>query len=99
MNIERMSLSSIISLLQDNRYNNTQIGKLLGVTPLQVHYYKIGKTKNPSPIIVMRLLTKFEINGFHFLADVYEDFEDLDRHYKIVVGGTSEGTRHTKRDN
>jgi len=85
MTIERMNLASIISMLQSNRYNNTQLGKLLGVTPLQVHYYKIGKTKCPSPIIVMRLLTKFEINGVHFLADIYKDFEDLDRHYKIVT--------------
>ena len=87
-NIERMNLANIIALLQDNRYNNTQISKLLGVTPLQVHYYKIGKTKNPSPTIVMNLLTKFQIQGVRYLADIYEDFKDLENHYRITVGKT-----------
>ena len=86
--IEKTSLANIIAMLQDNRYNNSQISDILGVTPLQVHYYKIGKTKSPSPVIVMRLLTQFEINGIHYLADIYEDFNDLENHYNIVTRKT-----------
>jgi len=83
--IERVPLPTLIELLQDNRYNNKQISLKVGVTPLQIHYYKIGRTREPSPIVVMKLLTKFEVNGKHLLADIYKDFEELDRHYNIVM--------------
>lgn len=83
--IERVKLPTLIGILKEHRYNNKNIADILGITPLQVHYYFNGKTKNPSPIIVMKLLTKFKINGVRYLVDTYRDFSDLEQHYNIVT--------------
>jgi len=75
---QTLSLVAAINYLNANRYNQVAISRELGVTPLQVYYYGIGKTKAPKAEICMRFYTKFNI-----LLDLYTDFEDLERHYQI----------------
>jgi len=58
---QTLSLVAAINYLNANRYNQVAISRELGVTPLQVYYYGIGKTKAPKAEICMRFYTKFNI--------------------------------------
>ena len=85
----KLSMQAAINLLYQNRYNKTNIAKLLGVTPLQVYYYAIGKTKTPKPEICWRLYHNFNIEGKHILFNMYKDYNDLKHHYSLNKIGSN----------
>lgn len=79
----KVSMSTAIQLLYEQRYTNPQISNILGVTPLQVHYYAIGKTKVPKPEVCYKLYQNFKVDGKSLLLDIYKDFDDLKHHYDL----------------
>jgi hypothetical protein len=85
MEYVRIGLMEAIKELKNLRHTNPTIGEQLGVTPLQVHYYGTGKTKQPNPEVCMRFFTQFKLQGKHILLDLYEDVEDLTNHYDIYM--------------
>lgn len=50
-----MGLSELVKHLKGQGLSLNKQAKLWGVTPLQVHYYKTGKTKQANPKICMHV--------------------------------------------
>ena len=76
-------LKTAISLLHEQRFTNPMIAKKLGVTPLQVHYYHSGKTKEPKAKVCMKLFEEFRHEGKNILVNLYKTYEELEHHYNI----------------
>lgn len=55
--------------------------KMWGVTPLQVHYYKTGKTQQASPKVCMHVFKNIKVEGKPALIDTYDTPEDLQQAY------------------
>ena len=78
----KLSLPAIMNILISKRWSKPQIAKAIGVSPLQVHYYSNGKTKNPNPSICMNIFNGLTIEGKAPLVDTYESYEELENHLK-----------------
>jgi len=77
-----MDLKSIVSLLHEQHYTNKDIGTMLGVTKLQVHYYHRGKTKTPSALVCKAIYDNVRFNGKPILIDLYKTPKELEIHYE-----------------
>jgi predicted transcriptional regulator len=73
-----LPLMAAMHLLTERKYTKPHIAKLIGVSPLQVHYYATGKTKCPTPIICKEILDNFNI-----LISTYKSVEELEAHLEI----------------
>ena len=78
----KLSLPAIMNILISKRWSKPQIAKAIGVSPLQVHYYSSGKTKNPNPAVCMSIFNGLTIEGKAPLVDTYESYEELENHLK-----------------
>lgn len=72
-----MGLSQLVCYLKGQGLSLNKQAKLWGVTPLQVHYYKTGKTKQANPGICMHVYENVKVQGKPVLIDTYASVEDL----------------------
>ncbi len=83
--IIKLSLPAYIKILESKKWNRTQIGKSIGVTPFQVYLYGKGTTKQPKAEICMNIFNGTKIEGKSVLLDLYESYEELENHYNREV--------------
>ena len=60
---------------------------LWGVTPLMVHHYKTGRTKQPNPEVCMNVYRNILIKGQPVLLHFYETYGDLEQAYNAYMKG------------
>lgn len=77
-----LSLPAVMAILISKRWSKPQIAKAIEVSPLQVHYYAIGKTKVPNAKVCMNIFNNITIEGKAPLVDVYKSYEELEEHLK-----------------
>lgn len=76
-----MGLSELVRYLKGQGLSLSKQAKLWGVTPLQVHYYKTGKTKQANPAVCMHVFEHVKVKGLPVLIDTYDSPEDLKQAY------------------
>jgi len=76
-----MSLSALVVHLKSQGLSLSKQAKLWGVTSLQVHYYKTGKTKQANPSVCMHVYENIKVDSLPVLIDIYKSPEDLQQAY------------------
>ena len=85
MNYVKMKLTAVMSMLHTRNWTNPQIGKTIGVSTLQAHYYHIGKTLQPSAKVCKAIYDNIEVEGKQVLIDLYSTPEELIQHFNISM--------------
>ena len=76
-----MKLAELVNYLKGQGLSLNKQAKLWGVTPLQVHYYKSGKTKQANPGVCMHVYKNIKVEGKSVLIDNYDTPEALQQAY------------------
>ena len=83
--VKRMAQSSVVRYLKGQGLSLSKQAPMWGVTSLQVHYYKTGKTKQANPEVCMNVFNNIKIEGLPVLLDFYETYEDLEQAYNAYT--------------
>ena len=60
---------------------------LWGVSPLMVHHYKTGRTRQPNPEVCMNVYNNIKVKGQPVLLHFYDTVEDLNQAYQAYMKG------------
>jgi len=80
-----MSLAGLVSHLKGQGLSLNKQAKLWGVTSLQVHYYKTGKTKQANPEVCMNVYKNIKVEGKPVLINNYDSYEALEQAYNAYT--------------
>ena len=83
--VTKIEIGEMCSKLKDDGISLEQIGKLLGVSRLQVGNYIKGKTKVPKVNVCMNALENVVINGKPALTGPYVDEAHLRNTYAMSL--------------
>ncbi len=80
-----MGLSSLVRYLKGQGLSLAKQSKMWGVTPLQIHYYKTGKTKQANPGVCMHVFNNIKVENKPVLIDSYDTPDALRQAYKAYI--------------
>ena len=85
VDFKTMSAAELVTHLKDQGLSLSKQAPLWGVSKLQVHYYKTGYTRQPSPDVCMNVFKRIRVEGKPVLIDIYKTPEDLEQAYNAYT--------------
>ena len=88
MEYKVLNIKEICDKLCDDGLTHEQIGKLIGVSRLQVQNYITEKTKSPRPQVSFKIWDNIVIDGKKVITDNYKNPEHLQMTREMIEKAT-----------
>lgn len=77
MEVVKLTIKEVCIALQKDGIPMEDIGKLIGVSRLQIHNYVKGRTLNPKPRVCKKVFDNVVIDGKKVLVGPYQNEDHL----------------------